>query len=69
MNKCRSKPDRKACTQYDPEGQALAKANKDHKKKQNARHNAPQSSLAVTSHKSEIVGIVHIQPDKYDKAG
>jgi len=60
MNKCRGKPDRKACTQYHPERQLPAKANKGCQKKQNARANAPQSRLAVIDHEVEISRIIQI---------
>jgi len=69
MNKCSDEPDRKTYTEHNPDWQLLAKAHKGHKKKQNARYNAPQGACGVIGHQVEIVGVIQMQPDKYDKAG
>jgi len=69
MNRCCNQPNRKACAKHNPEGKLTAKACKGNEEKQNARQNAPQSTLGVIGHQIEIAGIIQIQPDEHDKAG
>ena len=69
VKKCCDKPDRKACTKHNPKGQVLTKAYESRKKKQNGWQNPPQSSFGIIGHQVEIIWVIYVQPDEYDKAG